>query len=198
VTSVIVATIPLFSPLVAFLFLKEKVNRATLFGIAISLLGVLAVIFSGNADISGQATGALLVFGAVIAALGYAVFVKYLMNRYNATTLVFYQNLIGLLYFIPCFFAVDWAHLDRIQPTVEAIASLVQLSVFASVVAFICYSRGVKVLGVARAGVFGYLISVFTALAAFFMVDERLTVWQWLGMVVVILGLFVSKIKSNT
>ena len=200
VTSVIVATIPLFTPIVGFFILKEQVNSFMLTGIAISMIGVLAVVFSGNNEISGQLTGAVLVFGAVITALGYAVFVKYLINRYNATTLVFYQNFIGLLYFIPCFFLVDFSHLGDMRFTFNAIASIIQLSVFASVIAFIFYSRSVKALGVTKAGIFCYMIPVLTALFAFFMVGERLSIVQWFGMAIVIVGLFVSQVvvkKTN-
>jgi len=157
------------------------------------MIGVLAVVFSGSNDLSGQLLGAVLVFGAVLTALGYAVFVKYLIHRYNATTLVFYQNLIGLIYFIPCFFIVDYSHLGETQLTFKAIASIIQLSVFASVLAFIFYSRSVKVLGVTKVGVFCYSIPVLTALFAFFMVDERLSLIQWFGMAIVIFGLFVSQ-----
>jgi len=193
VTSVIVATIPLFTPLVGVLILKEKINLATIVGILVSMIGVLAVVFSGENEISGQLIGAVLVFGAVITALGYAVFVKYLINRYNATTLVFYQNFIGLLYFIPCFFIIDFTHLGEMQFTFKAVASIAQLSVFASVIAFIFYSRSVKALGVTKAGVFCYMIPVLTALFAFFMVGERLSIVQWIGMAIVIVGLFVSQ-----
>jgi drug/metabolite transporter (DMT)-like permease len=198
VTSVIISTIPLFTPIVGFLILKEHINLSTIIGIVVSMIGVLFVIFSGENDISGQLTGALLVFGAVIAALGYAVFVKYLMQRYNATTLVFYQNFIGLIYFIPCFFALDFSHLGEMQFTFKAVASIIQLSVFASVIAFIFYSNSVKVLGVTKAGVFCYIIPVLTALFAFFMVDERLSIVQWFGMAIVIFGLFVSQMVRKT
>jgi drug/metabolite transporter (DMT)-like permease len=197
VTSVIVATIPLFTPFVGFLILKEQINVSTIIGIVVSMIGVLAVIFTGNNDISGQLTGAALVFGAVITALGYAVFVKYLIHRYNATTLVFYQNFIGLIYFIPCFFVVDFPHLGNMRFTFNAVASIVQLSVFASVIAFIFYSNSVRFLGVTKAGVFCYIIPVLTALLAFFMVNERLSIVQWLGMAIVILGLFVSQMVKK-
>ena len=197
VTSVIVATIPLFTPIVGFLILKERVNLATITGIVVSMIGVLAVVFSGDSDISGQTTGAVLVFGAVIAALGYAVFVKYLIQRYNATTLVFYQNFIGLIYFIPCFFAVDFPHLGDMQFTFNAVSSIIQLSVFASVIAFIFFSNSVKALGVTKAGVFSYIIPVLTALFAFFMVDERLSMVQCFGMTIVIFGLFISQITRH-
>ena len=197
VTSVIVATIPLFTPVVGFLILKERVNVSTIIGIIISMIGVLAVVFSGSNEISGQATGAVLVFGAVITALGYAVFVKYLVHRYNATTLVFYQNLIGLIYFIPCFFIIDFSHLGDMQFTFKAVAAIVQLSAFASVIAFIFYSNSVKFLGVVKAGVFCYIIPILTALFAFFMVGERLSVFQWFGMGIVIFGLFVSQMVKK-
>ena len=198
VTSVIVATIPLFTPVVGFLILKEQISLSTISGIIISMLGVLAVVFFGNNDMSGQLIGAILVFGAVIAALGYAVFVKYLIHRYNATTLVFYQNLIGLIFFIPCFFIIDYPHLGEMQFTFNAVASIIQLSLFASVLAFILYSRSVKILGVTKAGVFCYIIPVLTALIAFFMVNERLSIAQWLGMAVVIVGLFVSQMVRKS
>ena len=197
VTSVIVATIPLFTPIVGVVILKEQISISTIIGIVVSMIGVLAVVFSGGNEISGQLTGAVLVFGAVITALGYAVFVKYLIHRYNATTLVFYQNFIGLIYFIPCFFIIDFSHLGEMRFTFNAIASIVQLSVFASVIAFIFYSRSVKVLGVTKAGVFCYMIPVLTALFAFFMVGERLSIVQWLGMAIVILGLFISQMVKK-
>jgi len=197
VTSVIVTTIPLFLPLVGVLILKEHISFSTIAGIVVSMIGVLAVVFSGNNDISGQLVGALLVFGSVIAALGYAIFVKYIVHRYNATTLVFYQNFIGLIYFIPCFFIVDFSHLGDMQFTFNAVASIIQLSVFASVISFIFFSRSVKVLGVTKAGVFAYIIPVLTALFAFFMVGERLSFFQWIGMTIVILGLFVSQIVKK-
>ena len=197
VTSVIVATIPLFTPVVGFLILKERSGLPTIIGIAISMTGVLAVVFAGDSDLSGQFTGAVLVFCAVIAALGYAVFVKYIMHRYNATTLVFYQNFIGLIYFVPCFFFIDFPYIDNMNFTFDAVSSIIQLSIFASVIAFIFYSRAVKVLGVSKSGVFCYIIPILTAMFAFFMVDERLAVIQWIGILIVILGLFVSQMVKT-
>ncbi|MDR2126957.1 MAG: DMT family transporter [Prevotellaceae bacterium] len=193
VTSVIVATIPLFTSLLGFIVLKEKFGWSTVNGVIISMIGVIAVVFAGNSDVGGQFIGAVLVFGAVISALGYAVLVKYIMHRYNAITLVFYQNLIGLMYFIPCFLIVDVSNLKDMKFTFEVIFSLFQLSVFASIIAFIFYSNSVKALGVTKSGVFCYIIPVLTALFAFFTVDEHLTTVQWIGMAAVVSGLFISQ-----
>jgi len=198
VTSVIIATIPLFMPVMGFLFYREKINLMTVIGILVSMCGVLAVVFSGKSSISGQILGAVLIFGAVFSALGYNVFVKYIIHRYNSTTLVFYQNLFGLIMFVPCFFIVDFANLGEMKFTFRAISAILQLSIFASVLAFIFHSKAVKTLGITKAGVFCYLIPVLTSFAAFVMVKERLTILQWLGMAIVILGLFISQITKKT
>jgi len=197
VTSVIVATIPLFMSVMGFVIFREKINLSTVAGIFISMAGVLLVVFLGKNSISGQIIGAILIFGAVLSALGYNIFVKYIIHRYNSTTLVFYQNLIGLIFFIPCFFVVDFSHLSEMNFNFRAVSAIIQLSVFASVMAFIFHSKAVKVLGITKAGVFCYLIPVLTALAAFFMVNERLTIIQWVGMAVVILGLFISQLTEK-
>ncbi|MDR0754830.1 MAG: DMT family transporter [Prevotellaceae bacterium] len=197
VTSVIVATIPLFTTLTGFIVLKEKIGWATVVGIIVSMAGVIIVVFVGDSDLSGQFFGAVLVFGAVVAAIGYAVLVKYIMYRYNATTLVFYQNFAGLIYFIPCFLIIDVSHVGDMKFTFEAIFSLVLLSVFASVIAFIFYSNAVKALGVTKSGVFCYIIPVLTALFAFFMIDEHLKTAQWFGMAAVISGLFISQLAKK-
>ncbi|GHV43429.1 hypothetical protein FACS1894180_2480 [Bacteroidia bacterium] len=193
VTSVIIATIPVFTLLAAIIFLKEKVNFMTSLGIIISLLGVLAVVFVDYQDFKGQIVGTLLVFGAVVVSIAYAVFVKYLTAHYNATTIVFYQNLIGLLYFVPCFFLIDFQHINQIKITSEALWAIVLLAVFASVIAFIFYSRAIRIIGVAKAGVFCYVIPVLTALFAYFIVNEKLTLVQWCGILLVMAGLFVSQ-----
>ncbi|MDR2065994.1 MAG: DMT family transporter [Prevotellaceae bacterium] len=196
VTSVIVATIPMFTSITGFVVLKEQIGWSTIIGIIVSMAGVIAVVFAGDSDLSGQFVGAVLIFGSVVSALGYAVLVKYIMHRYNATTLVFYQNLTGLIYFIPCFLIVDVSHVGDMKFTFEAISSLVQLSVFASVIAFIFYSNAVKALGVTKSGVFCYIIPVLTALFAFFMIDEHLMIAQWFGMATVISGLFISQLTK--
>jgi len=101
------------------------------------------------------------------------------------------------IYFIPCFFIIDFHHLRNMYFTFNAVASIVLLSVFASVLAFIFYSNSVKFLGITKAGVFCYIIPLLTALFAFFMVGERLSLIQWLGMGIVIFGLFVSQMVKK-
>jgi len=68
------------------------------------------------------------------------------------------------------------------------------LSVFASVIAFVLFAGAVRKVGVTRTNVFVNLIPVFTAILSWFILDEILTLSKWIGILVVVIGLFVSQV----
>ena len=67
------------------------------------------------------------------------------------------------------------------------------LSVFASVIAFVLFAWAVRKVGVSRTNVFVNLIPVFTAILAWLILNENITLLKWIGIVVVVGGLFVSQ-----
>ena len=67
------------------------------------------------------------------------------------------------------------------------------LSVFASVVAFVLFAGAVRQVGVARTNVFVNLIPVFTAILSWFILDEVISLPKWIGISIVVAGLFVSQ-----
>jgi drug/metabolite transporter (DMT)-like permease len=71
------------------------------------------------------------------------------------------------------------------------------LAVFASCGAFILFAFSVRYLGIIKANVFTNFIPVFTALFAFMLLGDKLTVQNFIGMFVVILGLFMSQRKGK-
>ena len=70
------------------------------------------------------------------------------------------------------------------------------LSVFASVIAFVLFAGVVREIGVARTNVFVNLIPVFTAIFAWWVLDESLTWLKITGIVIVVSGLFVSQLRK--
>ena len=59
------------------------------------------------------------------------------------------------------------------------------------------FAYSVRHVGIARANIFSNLIPVFTAIFAFLIVGDRLTVRNGVGMAVVIAGLFLSQAGKN-
>ena len=68
VAAVIVATIPLFTPLAAWYFLKEKVRWMNVIGLFFSFIGVGFVVLNGAFQLDASPLGVSLEFMAVFAA----------------------------------------------------------------------------------------------------------------------------------
>src|ERR1035437_789266 len=55
------------------------------------------------------------------------------------------------------------------------------------------FAGAVRLVGVTRTNVFVNLIPVFTAILSWFILDEMLTMSKWIGILIVVVGLFVSQ-----
>jgi drug/metabolite transporter (DMT)-like permease len=110
-------------------------------------------------------------------------------------SVIFYQSLLGLVFFIPTFFLTDFSTIQQTKVTNEGLFALIMLAVFASVIAFVLFAGVVRKIGVARTNVFVNLIPVFTAILSWIILDEMLTIGKWIGIAVVVAGLFVSQWK---
>jgi drug/metabolite transporter (DMT)-like permease len=195
--SVIVSTIPLFAPVLAFFVLKERISLANIFGIIVSLGGVFLVIYEPSGGFNANPLGVALLFLAVFAAICYSAILRKISSHYKTINIIFYQSVIGLFFFIPTFFATDFGTLHQIIVTREAIVSLLMLSVFASVIAFVLFADVVRKIGVARSNVFVNLIPVFTAIFAKLLLNEDLNWLKAIGIFVVVVGLFVSQFAGT-
>ena len=191
--AVIISTIPLFAPVLAFIVLGERINWATIVGILISLVGVFFVIYEPNGGFKANPWGVALMFMAVFSAICYATILKKIPSYYNNMSVIFYQSLLGLIFFIPTFLLTDLSTIQTLTVSSESLFALLMLAVFASVVAFVLFAGVVREIGVARTNVFVNLIPVFTAILAWFILNERLTFYKWAGILVVVSGLFLSQ-----
>jgi len=191
--AVIISTIPLFAPVLAFVILRERIGWTAIIGIFISLIGVFFVIYEPGSGFKASPCGVALMFMAVFSAICYATVLRKIPTYYNNMNVIFYQSLFGLIFFIPTFFLIDFPTIQSLKVTNESLFALVMLSVFASVIAFVLFAGAVRKVGVSRTNVFVNLIPVFTAILSWFILDEVLTAYKWLGIIIVVLGLFLSQ-----
>lgn len=197
--AVIIATIPLFSPIGAYYYLNERLSMMNFLGIVVSVVGVAFVIFHKGFDMSEvNSLGIAFLALAVVSALGYSLILKKLTDRYNVMSIVAYQNLIGFFFFLPLFFILDYKEFIQVRPTWEVIVPLLNLGIFASSFAFIFFTYAIKQLGISKANIFTNAIPSLTAIFAYFMLGESITVLKMVGILIVIFGLFLSQMKKGT
>lgn len=195
VAAVIVATIPLISPVVAWYFYKEKVHWMNVLGLLFSFAGVGLVVLNGSFRFDASPLGVSLEFIAVLGAIAYSIVLRNIVTRYNTLTIIAYQNLIGILYFLPVWLIVDFSEFIHKPFHGEAFRAIVLLAVFSSTLAFVFFTQSIRQLGVNRSNTFINLIPVFVAILSFFILNESLGAQKLAGIIIVVTGLFLAQIK---
>ena len=197
VSAVIISTIPVFTPIVAYLFLNDRISKLNIVGIIISFVGVLIVVLGKNLHFDGSVKGILFLFGAVFSALGYVVIIVKLTHKYNSFTIISWQNLFGTIMFLPLFFIVDFHDFSLSSISQHVIMNMLYLSLLGSSVAYVFFTYAIKNLGITKATLFTNLIPAFTAIFAYYMLNEELSIFKIIGIIVVITGLFLGQKRMN-
>lgn len=197
VCSVLIATIPVFATIGAWLIFKERLKAINYAGIITSFIGVLVFIINSDGSISFNIKGLGLLLLAVLSAVGYNLTLSRLIGTYSPVYIVNVQNLIGAVLFLPLFLILDFKHFISIPLTFDMFKPIIELSIFASCGAFILFAYSVRNMGITKANVFSNCIPVFTALFSFILMGEKLTVQNIVGMAIVIGGLFMSQMNGT-
>ena len=195
--SIIIATIPLFMPFLGYYFFSEQIRQNNIIGVLISVIGVLMIILKPNLSLSGHPIGFALIFLAVFSALAYTVVLKKVSHKYNSFTIVTWQSVIASLAFLPFFIINDFQDFSKIGILNTDFIFILLLGIFASSLAFLLYTQSIKYFGLAKIGIFSNLIPMFTVTISFFVLDEKLNAIKYLGIVLVIIGLFLSERKRK-
>ena len=198
IAEAMLSTQPIMAPILAFIILREKVTRNNVVGILISTMGMLLLLLVGANDFAlGNPWGVLLAIVTVSMSVGYTIILRRIPTRYSSLSIVFYVQLVALVLFYIVWGVFDRQSLQDIIAPLSADLSPViavgYLAVFASVTAFILFCYTVRQIGVTRANVFNNVRPVFTALLMWVIFDEQLPIWKWVGIIVIVIGLFISQ-----
>ena len=209
IAETLLSTSPLIAPLFAAVLLRERVTAYNILGILISTAGVFALTLIGAGNYAiGNYWGILLAFAAVSAAVIDSIMMRKVPMKYSSLSFIFYAQLISLFFFLPIWFvregpeairALDFSQLSTLNSQLSiALLCVSYLTVFASVIAFILFCYALRQVGVTQANAFNNIRPAFTALWMFLFFNEMLPVGKWIGIVLIIVGLFVCQKKSHT
>jgi drug/metabolite transporter (DMT)-like permease len=204
IAEAMLSTQPILAPIFAWVLLREQVTRYNILGIIVSTIGMLLLLLVGSNNFEiGNAWGVLLAIITVSCSVGYSVVLRRIPPHYSPLTIVFYVQSISLVLFY-----ILWggnqllnsqlstliSHFSFLNSQLlPSLLSVLYLAVLASVTAFILFCYTVRYIGVTRANIFNNIRPVFTALLMLVIFNEQLPFWKWIGIVVIIIGLFISQ-----
>lgn len=184
------STLPLMVPLLAWLVAREKPSVRTLAGIVVSFAGVAWIVCQGrwsNLTTLEIQPGDLLV---LLAVAGYALYSVLLRYRPKGLTnlgfLAAMTTTTAALLFPAWIWEQAGGRTIPLQP--YAIASVLFIGVFASLVANALWNRCVAAFGATLTGASFHLMAVYSSVLAFVLLAEPVRPFHLVGMFLILLG----------
>jgi drug/metabolite transporter (DMT)-like permease len=191
--SILVATVPCFTAILAAIFLRERVRLLGWLGIAISFVGVVIVVLGEGSGLS-FATDALLILLASVAESMYFVLQKPYLKRYTGIELATYTIWAATLFM----FVYSPSLLQQMQAaSLVATLSIVYLGIFPAAVAYLAWSYALARMSASNTSSFLYVIPIFAILLAWPLLNEIPSLLSLVGGVVVIMGVALVNVRRK-
>lgn len=189
--SVLMVTTPMIVLILSSIFMKERMQSKKVIGILLGLAGTITLILYGK-DLNNapNATlGNLLVFVNAVSYAFYLIFVKKLMDKYNAFTFVKYIYLFGFFMVLPFGYnelqVVNW---NEIPLDINLkIAFVVVFSTFFTYLLNLISMRNLKPTTVA---VFIYLQPFFATIFAIGLGKDNLNMVKLVSAILIFVGVY--------
>jgi len=193
-TVLINATNPIFIVIFSRVGFGERASALQIGGIGLSLCGLIWIISQGKpASLLTLhfARGDLWMLAAAVCWALYTVLLRLYPGRTDSTGFLTAIFVAGLIFLMPLY---GWELLSQgpSRLNTASVSGSLYLGVFPSIVAYIFWNKGVRTVGANRAGVFVYLIPVFSIVLAFILFDERLQPYHPPGIFLIAVGIFLT------
>lgn len=194
---VIVSTAPMFTAVLAFLFLKQERPKKYFFlGFLVAMAGILLINYSGRVSLKLNPKGDILALGAAFIWAVYSIIIKKHLNmeeKMVAATrrIIFY----GLACMIPCGVLMGFSWNPSKLMRADLIGNLLYLSIGATSICYIIWNWTVRELGAVKASVYIYIVPVITIAASAVFLGEKPGVLTITGAFLTIMGLLISEKK---
>ncbi|EGR0070066.1 DMT family transporter [Vibrio vulnificus] len=179
---------PVFTALLAVLFLKERVQPATLACIVLCLLGVFTMVYP-SFDASGVGELPMLSVGiALLGAFGSSiayVIVRKLSRTEDSSVIIFYFPLVALP--VSAMLIGD----DFVVPDVALILVLILVGIFTQIGQF-GLTKAMQTQTAGNASAYSYVQIVFSALLGVVLFNEVPSIWTLLGGSLIVIGALIN------
>jgi drug/metabolite transporter (DMT)-like permease len=192
-TAWIVSTSPAFIAILGWMILKEKLNLVQSLGIALAMVGVLAVVSKG--DLSTLAIGKFGSYGdflILISAVNWAVFSilsRRGLKHHPSTMMTLWVMTIGWLITSVAFFT-NKGYVEFPQLDLRGWMSMIFLGIFTTGLAYIAWFDALGQLPAAQTGAFLFVEPLTSMVVAAIILNEQITLVSVLGGAVILIGIW--------
>ena len=193
----ITSLMPIITAMAAGYFLKEIITKQLIFGSLIAMCGAIWLSLQGTTSISSPnpLLGNFLELLAMVCGAGYTITARYLSDKYSALFITAIQAFIGAIFFTPLFIYEYFT--IPLNITMYSFLWVLYLGVVVTLAGYGLYNYALTKITASKAAVFVYLIPVFTLILAYFVLNEKLSVLEFIACFVILFGVFLSEVSSS-
>ncbi len=191
--SFLVATVPCFTALLAFFFLRERLSWLGVVGIIVSFLGVTIISFSGSSGFNFTPGALLVVLASFSESIAFIMQKRY-MPRYTGLQLATYMMWTGTIFML-----VFLPEMLRELPTAPLASTLaiVYLGLFPAAISYVTWSYTLSRIPASTATSFLNLSPLLALLISWLWLHEIPTTLEIVGGIIVIVGVLIVNTRGK-
>ncbi len=194
---IIYTSSPIFIILISSIFFKEKISFLKIIGLCSCLIGVFIIIIKGNLTLLINLRFNIGDLWMLAASIGWALYSIYLF--YWKTNLKIFQRftliaLFGAISLFP-FYIIEEIFFIRTIFDFYFFSWIIFAAISPGIIAFSLYTVAQKKLGASITGFTLYLFTVYGAIYGYFLFEEKLENYHYIGTALVFAGVFLARKK---
>ena len=191
-------TMPAFIIIIAWVWLKDKINLTQFLGVLITFIAVLIVVSAGNLslllNLELNNGDIIMIFACSL----YAVYAVGLRKKpkIGALPLLTFFAYVAFLGSIPGLIFEIFSN-QFILPGYKGCIILGVIIIFPSFLAQIFFMKGVEKIGPSRSGLYTNLVPVFSSILAVLFLGENFKFYHFLSLTMIFVGIYLFENKNK-
>jgi len=189
---------PLIVAVWSLILLGVRLTLAQAIGVLLSMTGVLVILLHGDLTALSniQFNKGDLIFLLALAIFGIYSVLTLKRPAIHGLSFVAFTFGCGAACLIPLWI---WELSARPVMDIDAknVLSLIYVAVFPSTVAYLCFNRGVQLIGANRAAPFFHVVPVFGSVMAIVFLGEHPQLFHFIGFALVLTGVYVASRRQS-
>ena len=194
-----ISTIPVMIMFISSILKIEKTNIFQIFGVICSFVGVMLIITKANFELLVNLDfnkGDLTMVIAMFSWATYSALLKKRKHELSQLSLLEVIITFGLIFLIPIYIA-EYNLGFKINLNKPFVLVLIYVVLFPGLASFICWIKGISLIGPNRSGVFLHLMPILSAFMAIIIFKEKFMLYHFLGAIFILSGIILSNRKST-
>lgn len=191
------SVMPAVIVLVSFMLYRDRVSQRQIFAVVLCIIGAGYIVMQGNWQRLLElqiAVGDLLMLLAVCCYAFYSVLLRKrpAIHPLSFLTVTF---AVGVVMLLPLYIW-ELGRAPALHLTAPVAGSLLYVSLCPSILAYLCWNRGIQEIGANRAGLFINLIPLFASILAVLFLGERFQSFHGIGILLIFGGLLLFNLPQ--